>query len=749
MAIPVSRLRRWFAAGAVLVVIVVVGAYYIAKWRIENALTKVPGKINVQIQQSAEGFTISKSEGGRTIFKVQAGKLVQYKAGGKAELRDVAIVLYGKDSSRYDQIYGSDFEYDQQSGEVVARGDVQIDLEANPEGIRNPDQTLPRELKNPIHLRTRGLVFNTKTGDGYTPEKVEFRVPQAQGTAVGASYQGKENVLVLESEVQIEIHGPNPATLRAGHGVIRKEPHTIVLSGPRLESKSQTCSADGATVFLRPDNTVDRMEAAGNVQVDSRGASSARARAEKAEVFMAAKGDTLRSAVFSGDVQMETGGEQAGHGTAGSARLNFSGKNVLSSVHTEGGVKLVQRQKSSGNAGAQDVEITAPAVEFVLAKNHLQRAITAGPPQIALRPTGTNGSRQQTVITADRFEAKFSAAGKLASVHGAAHARMTTLTPDQPDRVSTSDVVDAAFKPDKGIESLVQQGNFAYTDGERRAWGARAAYTPSDQMVVLTGSPRFVDSGTTTTADTMRLNRSSGDAFAEGNVKSTYSDLKAQPNGGMLASSSPIHVTAQAMVARKASATAVYSGNARLWQEANVVQAPVIQFDRDQRTVVARGSAGEPVSSILMQSEKGGSPVPATIVSSRLTYSDKERKAHFDGAVTGKWTDMTITANQMDVFLQPKGESSGGGQASPGKLDRVVAQGQVVIVQPKRRGTGEELVYTAADDKFVLTGGPPSIFDAEQGKITGVSLTLFRHDDRVLVEGNAASPVVTQTRVAR
>jgi lipopolysaccharide export system protein LptA len=72
-----------------------------------------------------------------------------------------------------------------------------------------------------------------------------------------------------------------------------------------------------------------------------------------------------------------------------------------------------------------------------------------------------------------------------------------------------------------------------------------------------------------------------------------------------------------------------------------------------------------------------------------------------------------------------------------------------MINQPKRQGTGDQLVYTAADDKFVLTGGPPSIFDAERGKITGVSLTLFRHDDRVLVEGNAASPVVTQTRVAR
>jgi hypothetical protein len=48
-----------------------------------------------------------------------------------------------------------------------------------------------------------------------------------------------------------------------------------------------------------------------------------------------------------------------------------------------------------------------------------------------------------------------------------------------------------------------------------------------------------------------------------------------------------------------------------------------------------------------------------------------------------------------------------------------------------------------------LTGGPPSIFDAERGKITGDSLTFYRHDDRVLVEGKETSPAVTRTHVAR
>ncbi|HWI69127.1 MAG TPA: hypothetical protein VNS88_12240, partial [Nitrospiraceae bacterium] len=87
--------------------------------------------------------------------------------------------------------------------------------------------------------------------------------------------------------------------------------------------------------------------------------------------------------------------------------------------------------------------------------------------------------------------------------------------------------------------------------------------------------------------------------------------------------------------------------------------------------------------------------------------------------------------------------------SAPGRLDLLVAQGDVTIQQTNRRAQGQTLTYTAADDKFVLTGGPPCIFDAEQGKITGVSLTFFRRDDRVLVEGEGSTPVVTTMRVAR
>ncbi len=750
MSIQISHLRRWFAGGAIGLLLVVASVYFYARHKVQNALNEVPAKIGIEIQQSAKGFTVSRSEQGHTIFKIEASKAVQYKQGGHAALHDVTITLYGRDSSRFDQIYGADFEYDPQTGDVIGKGQVQMDLEANPEGIIHPDQATPKELKNPVHLTTTNLFFNQKTGNAITRDKVEFSLPQADGSAVGLSYEASTTVLTLQSQVDVAFHGSTPARLTAIHGTITKNPRVVELDLPRLQNGVRHASADRGTIYLRPDNTVHRILANGNVRVESEDAGAEGVQSNQLELLMADRGDTLRSATFSGDVRMDNSGPQAMQGNAGRVVLNFTGNNVLSMVHSQDNVRLVQHQQpATGSAGAQDVEISASAIDFFVTDGRrLQRADTSGPAEIALRPTPDTG--QQTLVTAGKFQARFDDLGQLASVHGAPNARIVSKTPGQPDRVSTSSMLDASFHPGSGIESIVQQGNMAYVDGERKAWGDRAIYTPADQMLVLNGSPRVVDGGMTTTSRSMRLNRATGDAFAEGDVKSTYSDLKAQPSGALLAASDPIHVTARTMTAHSSPAVALYTGDARLWQNANVIQAPSIEFDRNHRSVVAQGSPIQPVSTVLVQTQKSGKVTPVKITSARLNYTDGERKAHFEGAVQAQGAELTITAHLMDVFLQSRDQATTNQSLTgTGKIDHIIAKEQVVITQPGRRALGDQLVYTTSDDKFVLTGGSPSIFDAEHGKITGVSLTLFRHDGRVLVEGNNTSPTVTQTRVAR
>jgi lipopolysaccharide export system protein LptA len=664
-------------------------------------------------------------------------------------LHAVTVTIYGRDSSRFDRISGADFDYDPQTGDVTAKGDVQIDLEANPGGTVNPDQSIPGSLKNPIHLKTSGLVFNQKTGDAFTKELVEFSLPQASGSAVGIHYLAGTGELRLESQVNI-LTDASGVTITAARAMIAKTKHQIWLDHPQLTTTSRRCQSDQATLFLRPDNQVGRILAAGNVAVQTDADPMAKARGDQLEVLMGGKQQELRTAILSGNVTADLAGAQPTQGSAGRVVLDFGARNQVTKVHTEENVRLAQHQTSSdATHPAQDLELTAAAVDFLLTgRSRLDHAETSGATQLSIRPAGA-GEGPQTQVTAGKFEARFDDSGRLSTVHGAPEARIVSKNPGQPDRVSTSQMLDATFRPGRGIESLAQQGSVVYNDGDRKAWSDQGRYTLADQVLLLTGSPRVSEGGMTTTAQTMRLDRKTGTAVAEGDVKSTYSVLTPQPNGALLSSSSPIHVTAHSMTAHSSAATALYRGGVRLWQDANVVEAPAIDFDRDHRSLVAQGTAAQPVSTVLVQNESRGSSTPVAITCSRLTYADDERKVHFEGNVMAKEGDITMAAREMDAFLEARGNAVGNRSLNAGKLDKIVATGSVVATQPQRRAEGERLVYATAEDKFVLTGGSPSIFDAEQGKITGVSLTFFRRDDRVLVEGNNSSPAVTQTRVAR
>jgi lipopolysaccharide export system protein LptA len=290
----------------------------------------------------------------------------------------------------------------------------------------------------------------------------------------------------------------------------------------------------------------------------------------------------------------------------------------------------------------------------------------------------------------------------------------------------------------------------------------RGTYTPSDQILVLNGSPRVIDNGTTTTADVVRLNRQTGEAFGDGNVKTTYSDLKPQPNGALLASSDPIHVTALHMTSKQQPGIAHYTGNARLWQANNVVRAPLINFDQQNRTIVAHADTAQSVSSLFVQQSKDGKMSPVDVTADKLIYVDSDRRARYTGNVLAKSTDGTVSADQIDVYLKPADSANGSQQGAvktspptllasegPSKIDHMVAIGKVIVTEPNRRALGDRLVYTADDGKYYLTGKTASIFDAEHGTAWGDSLTFYSRDDRVLVESKQSPPTVTRARITK
>jgi len=201
----------------------------------------------------------------------------------------------------------------------------------------------------------------------------------------------------------------------------------------------------------------------------------------------------------------------------------------------------------------------------------------------------------------------------------------------------------------------------------------------------------------------------------------------------------------------------------RLWQTNNVVRAPMIDFDQQNRTIIAHADTAQSVSSLFVQQGQDGKQSPVDVTADHLTYVDAERRARYTGKVFAKSTTGSISAQQIDVYLKPADAAGTNPSASsakvsepvipgsdgPSKIDHMVAIGSVVVTEPNRRAVGNRLVYTADDAKYYLTGKSPSIFDAEHGQVWGDSLTFYSHDDRVLVDSKAPTPSVTRARITK
>lgn len=733
MALNTKLFRKLFAGLAVITLMLVAGFYLYGFYKLKGKIEQVQKKIPAELARSVKGFTFSKSQGGHTLFTIHAARAEQFKESQRAALHDVNIVVYGRQSDRFDQIYGSDFEYDPQSGEIVAKGDVDIDLETDSTGATRLDQgSPPRELKNPIHLKTSGLTFNRNTGFAQTKEKIEFRMPQANGSAVGATYDSHSNLLSLQSAVRFVTTEPHKATIIAQSAVITKEPRKAVLQFAHLEQPLRTIQADKLTVLVRDDNNIDRIQASGNVRAEQSGSKAFNVSAPQAEFLMGER-NQVRSGTLFGGIRFSQPGASPAQGRAERLLLAFGPGNQLLKGRAEESVQVTQ-----GPPG-KSMQIQSDALDlFVENGKRLGKAVTSGAAQVVV----TEGNLKHT-ITAGQFQATFNAQNRPSSVVGSSGAKIVSSTPGQLDRITTSRDLVANFNAQGAISLLEQNGDFHLQEGTRTATADHARYVLADDTIMLTGLPRVMDSGVSLSANSILINRKTNNAVAQGEVKTTYADLKAQPGGAMLASADPIHVTGATMTANRSAEVARFT-QARLWQGVNIIEGPVISFDRTHRSLEAQGSVGKQVTSAFVQTDKNGKATPINVTSDRLSYVDAERKVVFTGHVLVRGADYTTTADSVQIFLAARAN-----QASS-QLDRIVADGDLVIQQQGRKATGNLLVYTAKEEKFVLTGSEsrtPSIFDAEQGQITGDSLTFFTHDDRVLVGSKESSHTLIQTRI--
>ena len=792
MRLPVQKLRWILVAGAALLLVVLVAYVGYGRYKALKRFHDFVKRNGVSITHDTNGFTYSQSLKGKTVFTLHAAKASQHP-DGTWSLHDAELTLYSKTSERADHIYGAEFEYDPQEGVAKAIGEVHMDLEApqgfaggseaaKPQRIRGKEGRAPTtpvgadQNLQTIHVRTSGLVYIRALGVAATKEDVEFTFGDVECHAHGAEFEQGESTVHLLAAVHMTgtLRGEG-LDLTANKADLDRANNVAALAMPVLKTAKRTVSAGNAVFHLRKDGSVEAAEATGDVTLLT---GMQTLKAARLEATLSAQSQPKTTKLLGGVTLEDTNALRPMHGSAQEVDTLFDNDGQAQTVTATGGAKMALAERTAGKA-VLGRQISGDRIVLTLAHvagkhaAHVTEMHAVGSARAqgeSMFVSGKTQAKRTTSISADDLHASFAAnAGQMQVQHvaGMGHATLAQSTSLGEQQVSTSDALEMSFAPsvektgEMQVSAATQMGhvvihtkavakaNAAAT--ESNATADRAVYAGATQELTLAGHAQLAQNGTEVAANTVVLNQATGNAQAQGNVAVTLDNANAAKAGRS-------HVMAESGKFSHGSQLAEFTGTdarpARLWQEGSQVLAATLVMDGQAKTLMARpaGAAGT-VSAVFAASAKPGAKDASKIVrvsAARMDYSDASHEAVFAGGVKMNAAAGDVRSQRAVVFLTAKAPKAAAGAttsiaaADPlasGSIDRAVASGAVHLEQAGRSGTGEQLLYTAATDRFVLTGtpgSPPRIVDAQQGSVTGTTLLFGAADSTIVVAGNAA-----------
>ncbi len=797
MRLTIEQLRLGVLLGGGALVLALGAVLVWAHLRAHERLRDLPSRLGVDVQREANGFTYSQTVGGRVVFTLHAKRATERRSG-EAQLEDAGLVLYGDEDGRADRIYGRDFLYDRSAGVVKAIGTVQLDLAAAApanaaERLRFASgEAMPGARKEglggaePVHATTSGLSYTESTGVATTAERVTFAYEGVKGEAVGASYVPKNGLLTLEREVRVNgVEDGRAFTVVASHAVMDRPARRVVLTGAEVRGATdggEVVRAGQMVLRMGATGGVERVDGTGGVEV---GQAAEMAKAPEAELTMR-RGSVPEELRMRGGVEFARtagGGEMTG--SARESESRFDEKGVLVADRLLGGVVV-----DSAGGGGERRRLTGESVELTVEGGRVLRGATAeGGAMLRVTRAGYESS-----VGAARLVAGFGGArAELERVTGTGSAVLRRTAEGLEETSRAAEVV-ARFAP--GAEGRVEVSTVEETGGvvmdrelrrpgtaglERTHATARElSYDAEGQRAVLAGDAVVREPDRVVKAERVTLLEATGDAEAEGGLQASF--VPAGAGAGKAGDAEVVHaVGARAVAKRSDGSVTVFGsgggGDARVWQGASQVEAPVLVLRQKEGVLDAHGvgdADGMVVRTVLVGEGLVGAEVKGKarargvevvrVRSGRLHFvngvngvgAEGGRRAEFTGGVELESRDGAVRSQRAVATLQRGGaDGTGtGGVGMGGGVERVVAQGGVVVTQPGRTATGAEMVWTAADGLIVLTGtptAPPEVTDAARGRVTGGAIRFRAGDSSVVVSGAApdgrSGRVRTETRL--
>jgi lipopolysaccharide export system protein LptA len=765
-----ARYARWSALTAGLIALAVVALYAERSFREARAWHKAPKAVPLTVQQESSQFSFSKEEGNHKVFTIRASRATQYKDQNRAVLDDVWITIYGRDGSRYDNIHTHECNYEPNSGAVRCEGEVQIDIQS-----AAPSGTAVAPSGKALKVNTSNLSFNRNTGEASTPAPVEFQFPAGQGRGLGISYDSAEGVVKVEHDVAFEMAPSEqtngmPVTASGSSLELRRNDRTVVLAGPALiREGTREISADKISVELDTDYHARHIVADGHPQIHAaevRGEIAVSA--DRFESFLDEQGAIDRVLADGNIIGTRETGAGTDHFSAGHVEFTMvPGRNLINHMTATGAVAAEVHEGNETHVLKTDAMRMKFAVSQAPASNakpnsqsiehqQVESAETLAPATIE-----SKGDKELTTLRANKFVAEIGADGHLEELFGHSDVQIRRVAGNSAPQTVFAAEMSAKFDSRGQWENLDETGNVRFQQGDRQATASRASIARPTDTITLEGSPAISDSMSRTTAANITINQSSGELHATDNVVSTYIPTDKGDAVGLGAGAA--HVSADVLTGSVNSGQVTYSGHARLWQGDAVLDSEQIEIWRDDKKLKATGhvvavfpQASGPLAALPGARPSNGSPSSKPtlwkITAPSLTYWNDQGRAHLEGGVVARSDQGSLESRTLDAFLgELQTPAASGASAAIGarQLRRLVAQGNVIVREGDRRGTAEQAEYTAAEGKFVLSGGQPTLANAASDTTTGHSLTFFVANDTILVDSQEGLRTVTTHRVEK
>ena len=688
-------------------------------------------ELSKEVTGVVEGYERRVSKDNRLYLLVKASRDVTF-SDGHHELENINMAVYPPEGDKPDQISAARAIYQPETNVLSFMGNVKI------------------ETKDQLEVGTEALSFDQNSGVAQTDAFVSFKRDNVSGTSMGAVVEQKSKRLELKKDVQLLISPAGaksqtrgrPVQVKAARGAFDHQSMLLAFSGGvTLEQESDILSGDNLNAFMNQEKRLERAELRGNSYM--RVMDPGRA-AEVHSVnmdFLMDKDQRLERATASGDVIARTLDGDVDVQLSGSNSLDvtFQATNdssLLKQMNAGGrSVITMSAPKSKANdPRAASKRLTADAVKLIWRSTgrDLEKAEAAGNAELFIEPVVTNARAERKTLSAPQFDCDFFEAGNLARTCKASGGSKAVLDPMQPakdrgTRTLTSQTMIAVFLKDtQDVERVDAQGDGKFNENDRNGTAANVSYTAADQTVKLRGGdPTVWDSRGRTKANELDADLASDVSYARGRTTTTYYSQE-QTNGATPFSKtkSPVYIASERAEFRHESGQAIYLGNARAWQDDNYVRGDKLTIYVNDKRMEANGHVQTTIYNSKARVENSAAVVPVFAAADSMFYSDTDRTIHYEGNVDIKQGTDRLTGGVADVYLLKDSN----------EMEKTIAQKNVVLTQPSRKGTGDWVEYTAANEVAVLKGNPARVDDVEQGNTEGNRLTLSVRDGKVTAD---------------